>query len=158
MQKEADEALTAKNFASQLIVKGKMAHQAKALTFLFTAYSGLLIFTAGVIIMQGFRVGGFNLDSEFLHWLGGATIGEVGGLAALVYGAVYRRDYFYDILREVIRLFEEEKIGEDTFVALISSEHVSRVIYAEQPRRKQNKTGNEAVESNRKSQTELATE
>ena len=153
MQKETREALRAKNFTSQII--GKMAQQERGLKFLFRAYSGLLIFTAVVIILQGFRIGGFELEPGFLHWLGGAAIGEISGLAALGYGAVYRRDYFYDILREIIRLFEDEKIGEDTFVALISSEHVSRIIYAEQRRKKRKQTGNEPVGSKNDTQIDM---
>jgi hypothetical protein len=51
----------------------------------------MLASTMLIIFLQGFRVRGFNLDATFLKWLGAVTLGEVGGLAATVYGALFRR-------------------------------------------------------------------
>jgi hypothetical protein len=62
-----------------------------AMTFLFCAYGSLLLSTMTVIFLQGFKAYGFALDQNFLNWLGAATIGEVAGLALLVYGALFRK-------------------------------------------------------------------
>jgi len=67
-----------------------MALQRLSVKFLFVAYGGLLFSTMAVIFLQGFRFWGFNLDQKFLDWLGGAAIGEIAGLAALVYGALFK--------------------------------------------------------------------
>lgn len=53
--------------------------------------SFLLAATMLIIFLQGFSVRGFNLDASFLKWLGAVRLGEVGGLAAMVYGALFRR-------------------------------------------------------------------
>lgn len=62
-----------------------------AIIFLFSAYGGALAFTFVIYFLQGFKWHGFNLDYRLLRWLGIATIGEIGGLAAMVYGALFRR-------------------------------------------------------------------
>jgi hypothetical protein len=67
----------------------RMAMQHHAVRFLFWAYGGLLAATIGIILLQGFRAWGFALDLGFLRWLGAATVGEVAGLAALVYGSLF---------------------------------------------------------------------
>jgi hypothetical protein len=43
--------------------------RSKALTFLFWAFAGLMIFTMVVILLQGFHPCGFNLDPRFLYSL-----------------------------------------------------------------------------------------
>jgi hypothetical protein len=68
-----------------------MEMQRGALRFLYWAYGFMLSATMLIILLQGFRIGGFNLDAIFLEWLGAITLGEVGGLAATVYGALFRR-------------------------------------------------------------------
>jgi hypothetical protein len=41
--------------------------------------------------LQGFKLWKFDLSQATLNWLGGATIGEIGGLAAMVYGSLFRK-------------------------------------------------------------------
>ena len=48
-----------------------------------------------IILLQGFKPLGFNLDNELLFWLGAATVGEVVGLLTII----------------IRRLFEKEKGG-----------------------------------------------
>jgi hypothetical protein len=45
----------------------------------------LVLFT-----FQGFHTAGFNLDSTLLQWLGGATIGAIAGLTAIVYQSLFK--------------------------------------------------------------------
>ncbi len=64
--------------------------QQQILTFLFWAYGLLLATTMGIFYLQGFHVGNFSLDSGLLRWLGGATIGEIGGLMILAIRASFK--------------------------------------------------------------------
>jgi hypothetical protein len=89
--KETSESLTPKEFIDREDALSIISIRERAASFLFKAYGGLLAATMAVIFLQGFQVWGFKLDSQFLHWLGAATIGEVGGLAALVYGFLFRK-------------------------------------------------------------------
>ncbi|MBA7496880.1 hypothetical protein ES702_07489 [subsurface metagenome] len=63
-----------------------------AIKYLLIVYSGMLICTFTIYFLQGFKWRGFDLSYSLLNWLGAATIGEVGGLLALVYGALFRRE------------------------------------------------------------------
>lgn len=83
-------SLTAKEFIEREEALSAIAQREKAVRFLFWAYGGLLVFTGAVILLQGFGWGGFKMEAKFLIWLGGATIGEVAGLAALVYGSLFK--------------------------------------------------------------------
>jgi hypothetical protein len=84
------EKLTTKEIIERETAFHTMALQRLSVKFLFVAYGGLLASTMVVIFLQGFRFWGFNLDQKFLNWLGGAAIGEIAGLAALVYGALFK--------------------------------------------------------------------
>jgi hypothetical protein len=83
--------LTPKQYIDRATTLHRMEMQRGALRFLYCAYGFMLVATMSTIILQGFRVGGFNLDATFLKWLGAVTLGEVGGLAVTVYGALFRR-------------------------------------------------------------------
>ena len=84
------EKLTTREIIERETAFHTMALQRLSVKFLFVAYGGLLASTMVVIFLQGFRFWGFNLDQKFLNWLGGAAIGEIAGLAALVYGALFK--------------------------------------------------------------------
>lgn len=62
-----------------------------AIRFLLGTYLLLILSTLSIIFLQGFHYKNFDIDDKFLQWLGGATIGEVAGLLALVYGALFRK-------------------------------------------------------------------
>jgi hypothetical protein len=83
--------LTPRQYIERVTTLHRIEMQRGALHFLYWAYGFMLAATMFIIILQGFRVGGFNLDATFLKWLGAVTLGEVGGLAATVYGAPFRR-------------------------------------------------------------------
>ena len=83
--------LAPKQYIDRVTTLHRMEMQRGALSFLYWAYGFLLAATVLIILLQGFRIGGFNLDASFLKWLGAVTLGEVGGLAATVYGALFRR-------------------------------------------------------------------
>ena len=91
LSREPSQSLTPKEFIEREEALSNIAMRERAVTFLFTAYGGLLASTVIIIFLQGFHLWGFNLESGFLNWLGGATIGEVAGLASLVYGALFRK-------------------------------------------------------------------
>ncbi len=128
--------LDTKKFVNRL---DKITQQGKALRFLLWVFPGLLIFTILVILFQGFNYYGFKLESSFLHWLGAATIGEIVGLGGVVYGALFRKDCYYDILRDVIRLFEDERIDKDTLREILTSSNLSDIVRAEQKRKSKSK-------------------
>ncbi|MBA3612561.1 MAG: hypothetical protein H0W49_06525 [Nitrospirales bacterium] len=46
--------------------------------------------TVTVIFLQGFQLAGFQLEKDFLHWLGIPTVGQVAGLMVLFYGALFK--------------------------------------------------------------------
>lgn len=43
------------------------------------------LITLALFVFQGFHTAGFSLDQSLMHWMGGATIGAIGGLAMIVY-------------------------------------------------------------------------
>jgi hypothetical protein len=48
--------------------------------------SGLAMF-----LMQGFHTLEFHLEKEEMRWIGGATVGSLGGLITTVVGALFRK-------------------------------------------------------------------
>ncbi|MES0490584.1 MAG: hypothetical protein ABUK01_11355 [Leptospirales bacterium] len=57
-------------------------------------YSTIVLFaasmTATFVIIFGIALWEFKLPKSFLNWMGGATIGQIGGLMAIVYKGVFR--------------------------------------------------------------------
>ena len=91
LSKESTQRLTPKEYIEHEEAMSNIALRERAASFLFKAYVGLLTATVLIIFLQGFQLWGFKLETGFLNWLGAATIGEVAGLAALVYGALFRK-------------------------------------------------------------------
>lgn len=54
--------------------------------------SSLLTFV--LIFFQGFKIKGFTLPPEFLHWLGGATIGTLIANTLFLYKNLYNKSIF----------------------------------------------------------------
>jgi hypothetical protein len=50
------------------------------------------VVTLALFCFQGFHVGGFQLDNNLMHWIGGVTVGSIAALAATVYGAFFRKE------------------------------------------------------------------
>ena len=75
---------------SAVIEESDIYLRESVVAFIIFSYSGLLFATLAVILFQGFHLWGFNLPEKFLMWLGGATIGEVGGLALIVHKSLFK--------------------------------------------------------------------
>lgn len=58
----------------------------KTFTWIF---AGALFFTLLIIILQGFSVGGFSLDTTTINLLAGATVAEIGGLLGTAFAWLY---------------------------------------------------------------------
>jgi hypothetical protein len=65
--------------------KASVRIRSQASRFLIKAFAGTLVATFTLIFLQGFHLWGFTLPEAFLHWIGVATIGELGGLLAMVW-------------------------------------------------------------------------
>lgn len=89
--KEVPENITPKEFMDLKREHHDMIMRVLTTGFLLFSYTILLLFTMTIIFFQGFNYRGFKLEPTFLNWLGGATIGEIGGLACLVYGFFFKR-------------------------------------------------------------------
>ena len=85
-----DKSLKPKSWVQGVWTEHTVSLQRSIIHFLLVAYSFLLAATFTIFFFQGFGIWGFCLDPELLHWLGGATIGEIGGLLALTVGAVFK--------------------------------------------------------------------
>jgi len=68
-----------------------IAHRGSAMRFLFWIYGPAVIATFTIIFLQGFKTWGFRLDDHFLGWLGAAIIGELGIIAGVVFGALFKK-------------------------------------------------------------------
>ena len=59
-------------------------------TFL-VSYCLMLVFICTVILMQGFRSFGFQLDTTSIKWLGGTVLAQLVGLLAVIVREVFKR-------------------------------------------------------------------
>jgi hypothetical protein len=89
--REPKEALSAGEIFREVQAQHIRDMQRRGVSFLFRAYGFLIVATMAIIFLQGFRAWGFALEQDFLWWLGIAVIGEVGGLAGLVYGFFFKK-------------------------------------------------------------------
>jgi hypothetical protein len=63
--------------------------QKRIVGFLLRAYGGLLAASVIIFLLQGFGTWGFKLSETVLKFIGAGTIGEIGGLLALTFRAVF---------------------------------------------------------------------
>jgi hypothetical protein len=63
--------------------------QKQIVGFLLRAYGGLLAASVIIFLLQGFGIWGFKLSETVLKFIGAGTIGEIGGLLALTFRAVF---------------------------------------------------------------------
>jgi len=63
--------------------------QKQIVRFLLRAYGGLLAASVLIFLLQGFGIWGFKLSETVLKFIGTGTIGEIGGLLALTFRAVF---------------------------------------------------------------------
>lgn len=52
-------------------------------------FGGAILFTLVIIILQGFKLWGFVLDTSTINLIGAATIGEVAGLLGIVVKTIF---------------------------------------------------------------------
>ena len=62
----------------------------QVITYLHWIYGFLIVVTVIVIFLEGFHFRGFALPAAYFSWLGGATIGAVGGLLMLSYRSLFK--------------------------------------------------------------------
>ncbi|MCI0487942.1 MAG: hypothetical protein L0229_15225 [Blastocatellia bacterium] len=86
-----EERLSVEEFIKREQALSDIALREKALNFLIRAFGVLLICTILIIIFQGFHIGGFSLEPDFLKWLGIATVGEVATLLTIAIGSLFKR-------------------------------------------------------------------
>jgi len=58
--------------------------------FICAALAVCSIGTLAIFFLEGFQTGGFKLSDPVLHWIGAATVGEIGTLATMVYSAFFK--------------------------------------------------------------------
>jgi hypothetical protein len=80
-----------KEMMAEIEITSNVRMREKVVSFLGWAYGGTIFATFVIFFLQGFKVAGFNLDTGLLMRIGIATVGEIAGLAALVYGALFRK-------------------------------------------------------------------
>lgn len=88
--REAPEPRDIKEFLAQEKGLSEIAMRKRAAVFFFVVYGMALAATFAIYFLHGFHAWGFSIELELLKWLGGVTIGELGGLALAVYGFLFR--------------------------------------------------------------------
>jgi hypothetical protein len=83
--------LTIKEWATKATVEHNIGLQKQIVSFLVRAYGSLLAASVATFLLQGFGIGGFKLSETVLRYVGAATIGEIGGLLALTFRAVFMK-------------------------------------------------------------------
>ncbi len=80
-----------KDWVAEASLTSDLNTRERIVSFLLWAYGLLLAGTMLIYFLQGFDVWGFHLDAQLLRWLGGATVGEIGGLLSLTVGHSFKR-------------------------------------------------------------------
>jgi hypothetical protein len=76
---------------AELEQKLRMARgQERTLLVLIAVFTGLILFTVSLILLDGFNLWGFKLDTTTLNLLAGATIAEVAGLLGIAFRWLYQ--------------------------------------------------------------------
>jgi len=88
---EAPATLNTKDWVATVTTQRHLRLQGRIITFLLWAYGSLLVAAMTIFFLQGFHAWGFTLDLKILGWLGGATIGEIGGLLLLTFRVVFEK-------------------------------------------------------------------
>ena len=68
----------------------EMAMQRLLAGFVCSWLLGSSVACLSLFFLQGFKPMGFHLDPALMQWIGGATIGEFGMLAPIVYRGFFR--------------------------------------------------------------------
>ncbi len=84
MLQTESELLTIGDFIQKAKAEHEIEMQAILVKWLVKAFVFLLVSTVIIIFLQGFKAFGFELEKGFLHWLGGAAVGEVAGILVII--------------------------------------------------------------------------
>lgn len=87
-ESEEKERLNVEEFIKRERALSDIGIREKVSKFLLYAYGFSLIATFCLIFLQGFEM--VSLSANLMHWLGGAVIGELAGLFALVIKSVFK--------------------------------------------------------------------
>jgi hypothetical protein len=88
---QAPATVTTRAWVDTVTTQSHLRLQDRIINFLLWAYGLSLLTTMAIFLLQGFRLWSFSLDLKVLLWLGGATIGEIGGLLVLTFRVVFKR-------------------------------------------------------------------
>jgi hypothetical protein len=91
MRLERTPEIKVKDWVQTVTTVSDITQRSRMVTFLLWAYGFLLAGTMALFFLQGFRTGGFHLEEATMHWLGAATIGEIGGLLTRTFGYFFKR-------------------------------------------------------------------
>jgi len=81
--------LSVKDWVTKATANHTIHLQRQIVRFLLRAYGGLLGASVLIFLLQGFSILGFKLSDTVLKFIGAGTIGEIGGLLALTFRAVF---------------------------------------------------------------------
>jgi hypothetical protein len=81
--------LSVKDWVTKATADHTIHLQKQIVRFLLRAYGGLLGASVLIFLLQGFGTWGFKLSETVLKFIGTGTIGEIGGLLALTFRAVF---------------------------------------------------------------------
>jgi hypothetical protein len=90
---DAPSNLNVKEWVDVVTTEETLKHKSRVITFLFWAYGFLIVATMLIFFLEGFRFKGFSLDVGLLEWLGGATLGEIGGLLTITIKATFKEQF-----------------------------------------------------------------
>lgn len=93
-RRTAEERLTPKDYlagVSQREALDTLKLRKKAFWAILVSFVGLLLFTCGVILLQGFGWRGFRLDESSVKWLGGTVMVQLVGVLVIVVRALFKR-------------------------------------------------------------------
>lgn len=88
MKKER-ETLSPRQFIDRERAKHEMVLQRFLARFACYSLAGTCGSALIMFFLQGFRLWGFSLETSLMHWIGGATVGCIGGLTLTVYKSLF---------------------------------------------------------------------
>jgi hypothetical protein len=90
LQRDAPQELTPKQWIDRETAVHQMSMQRFLMKFICCILGGCCAVTLSIFLLQGFHLWGFQLDRALMHWIGGATVGSIGGLAGTIVRAAFK--------------------------------------------------------------------
>jgi hypothetical protein len=76
--------LPVKDWVQKVTVASDITLRSRLVTFLLSAYGGLLVGTMALFFLRGFRMAGFHFEEATMHWLRGPVIMIARAISAAV--------------------------------------------------------------------------